>query len=69
MKRKTFKKWVMSLDGFSRNDADYICDMVGRFGKSYSAIYTDNAHDPCLSGILDSILHINYIALKGRWAE
>lgn len=54
---KTFKKWIMGIGGFSRNDAEflrkYISDRKGAL--SYQKVYSENADDPSLTGILDSI--------------
>lgn len=55
MKKKTFKKWLMSIGGISRNDADYICKLIVRHNKRYTLVYAENVSDPWLTGILDSI--------------
>lgn len=57
MKRKTFKKWLMSIGGISRNDADYISEMVVRRGKSYGVVHSKIVADPWLSEMLDIILN------------
>ena len=60
MKRKTFKKWLMSIGGISRNDADYICKLIARHNKRYTLVYAENVSDPWLTGILDSIEMIDW---------
>ena len=57
MKRKAFKKWLMSIGGISRNDADYICGMIVRRGKSYGVVHSKVVSDPWLSDMLDIILN------------
>ena len=56
MKRKTFKKWIMGVCGFSRNDSEYICRMIAKHKKSYALVYAENVSDPWLNNILVSIL-------------